>query len=140
MLMEILDTISEAHAKENFYGSFWRHHQTNRHLSPLDVIQNEDDVLIKASIPGVNPADISATVENGMLTIETELGDNVCDSNSNGDYLIKERRNNKFYRRLCIPEIADLERVESSYDQGVLTIRFPKLETKKAKKIEIKAV
>ena len=139
MFMEILDTINEAHAKENFYGSFWRHNQTNRHLSPLDVIQNEDDVLIKASIPGVNPADISATVENGMLTIETELGDNVCDSNSNGDYLIKERRNNKFYRRLCIPEIADLERVESSYDQGVLTIRFPKLETKKAKKIEIKA-
>ena len=139
MLMEILDTINKTHEEKNFYDSFRRYNQTNRQLSPLDVIQNADDVLIKASIPGVNPVDINVTVENSMVTIETKLDNNACDSDNNENYLIKERRNDKFYRRLRIPEIVDLDRVESSYDQGVLTIRFPKLETKKAKKIEIKA-
>ena len=138
MLMEILDTINGAHAKNLFYSSFEKYNQANLQISPLDVIQNADDVLIKASIPGVNPVDINVTVENSMLTIETKLDDNTCDSDNNGDYLIKERRNDKFYRKLRIPEIIDLDRVESSYAQGVLTIRFPKLETKKAKKIEIK--
>lgn len=139
MLMEILDTINGAHAKNLFYSSFEKYNQANLQISPLDVIQNANDVLIKASIPGVNPENINVTIENSILTIETELGDNACDSDNNGNYLIKERRNDKFYRRLRIPEIVDLDRIESSYDQGVLTIRFPKLDTKKAKKIEIKA-
>ena len=139
MLMEFLDTINELHGKENFYDSFWRHNQANRQVSELDVIQNADEVLIKASIPGVNPAGIGVTVENGTLTIETEFGDAGCDANNNENYLIKERRDSKFYRRLQIPETADIQRVESSYDRGVLTIRFPKLETKRARKIEVKS-
>jgi HSP20 family protein len=107
----------------------------NRSL-PLDVEQDDNNVVVSASLPGVRPEDIQVTTEDGVLTIEAEAGG---DSESKeGDYLIRERRNGSYHRSVRLPDNVDADKGVSSYEHGVLTISFPKQEAKKPKRLEIK--
>ena len=102
---------------------------------PLDVVRKGDDIEVRASVPGIDPADIQITVENDVLTIRgrTEAENETAE----GDFLMRERRSGSFHRALRLPDTVDVERAESGYDNGVVTISFPKLESKKAKKLSL---
>jgi len=52
---------------------------------------------------------------------------------------LRERRTGSYYRALRLPDTVDYEKAESSFKDGVLTIKLPKLESKKSKKLEISA-
>ncbi|MDP6452083.1 MAG: Hsp20/alpha crystallin family protein, partial [SAR202 cluster bacterium] len=71
-----------------------------------------------------------------VLTIAAETASESEDS-SNG-YLLRERRVGKFHRAIRLPDTVDAEKAESGYNEGVLTITLGKVETKKAKKLEVK--
>ena len=103
---------------------------------PLDVTQKKDVLLVKATLPGVNPDNIDVSVEDNILTISAEVSEEKEEEEST--YLLRERRYGSFYRALRLPETVDAEKIESCYDNGVLFISMPKLEEKKKKKIEIK--
>ena len=102
---------------------------------PLDVVEEGDDVVIQASLPGVDPGKIEVEVEDGVLSIgaatETEK------DTEQGGYLLRERRTGSYRRAIRLPESVDEGRAESSYDRGVLTIRFAKQEARKARRLEI---
>ena len=105
--------------------------------APLDVAHEGDSVVVKASIPGVKPDDVEVTIEDGRMTIAGETaGEN---EDRQGGYVIRERRAGKFYREIRLPETVDADQAESSYENGVLTVTLPKQESKKAKKVEVKA-
>ena len=106
-------------------------------LAPaVDVYETTDELLVKAPLPGVKPEDIEVAIEDGLLTIkgETKTGS----EGRKGNYLVREHRTGKFFRRLQLPDTVDTEKVESRYEHGVLSITLPKLETKKAKRLDIK--
>ena len=102
---------------------------------PLDVVRKGDDIEVRASVPGGAPGDIQITVENDVLTIngQTESEKETAE----GDFLMRERRSGSFHRALRLPDTVDVDRAETSYDNGVVTINFPKLESKKAKKLSL---
>ena len=100
---------------------------------PLDVVEDGDDLIVYATLPGVKPEDIDITIEEGLLTLKAE-GKGEREDN----YLIRERRTGKFHRTLRLPDTVDVDKAETNYDNGVLTLKFPKLEAKKAKKLELK--
>ncbi len=104
---------------------------------PLDVAVHGDRVEVSASMPGLKPEDIHVTVDNGVLTIRGEL--NAQDERESNNYLIRERRTGTFYRAIRLPEHVDHEKAESTYENGILTISFPKAESSRAKTIEVKA-
>ena len=101
----------------------------------LDVVRKGDDIEVRASVPGVAPGDIQITVENDVLTIngQTESEKETAE----GDFLMRERRSGSFHRALRLPDTVDVDKAETSYDNGVVTINFPKLESKKAKKLSL---
>ena len=101
----------------------------------LDVVEEDEQVSIRASLPGINPEDVSVTVENGVLSIEGSSG-NEEDSNE-GRYLVRERRNGAFRRAVRLPDSVDADKAAANYAHGVLTITLPKQESKKARKVEI---
>ena len=103
---------------------------------PLDVAHEGDSVVVKASIPGIKPDDVEITIEDGRMTIKGETADEK--EEREGAYVLRERRAGKFYRALRLPETVDADKAESSYENGVLTVTLPKLESRKAKKIEVK--
>ena len=102
---------------------------------PLDVSQQGDETVIRASLPGVAPADIDVSIEDNVLTIHGETSTE--HQEETGNYLMRERRTGKFHRALRLPDSVDPEGSESRYDHGVLTITIPKAEAKKAKRLQV---
>jgi len=110
---------------------------------PLDVVQDGDSLVVTASVPGTTKDGIDVSVDDNVLTIKAESTNSSKSDTGKGDtdgYLLRERRTGSYYRALRLPETVDYENVESTFKDGVLTIKLPKLESKKARKLEISAV
>ena len=105
--------------------------------APTDVVREGDSVVVRASLPGVAPEDIEVTVEDGVLAISGETSSESEEGNAR--YLLRERRSGRFDRRLRLPDYVDAEKAEPKYENGVVTISFPKLESKSPKRLEVKA-
>jgi HSP20 family protein len=109
-----------------------------RHLFGLylsDVVQQGDNFIIHASLPGIKPDNIDVSIEDNVLTIQ---GQSAHESeHQEGNYLMRERRSGSFYRALRLPDTVDTDQAHPSYEQGVLTITIPKAESKKAKQLKV---
>ena len=103
---------------------------------PLDVAQDADNIVVKATVPGFNPEDIKAGIENKVLTINAESPSEAQGEET--EYLLRERRTGSYQRSIRLPDTVDADKAESTYDNGILTITVPKQEEKKARHIEIK--
>ncbi len=103
---------------------------------PLDVVEEGDDLVVHASLPGVEPSDIEVNVEDGVLTIDAKTATE--SETTKGGYLLRERRSGSYHRALRLPDTVDEAQAESGYGKGVLTIRFAKQEAKKARRLEVK--
>jgi HSP20 family protein len=102
----------------------------------LDVIENKDDFVVKASIPGIDPDDIDITYTDDTLTIkgETKTDREVKEV----AYHLRERRYGSFARSIRLPFKIKADAIEASYAKGVLSLRLPKVEEAKPKRIAIK--
>jgi HSP20 family protein len=102
---------------------------------PLDVVQQEDNFIIHASMPGVNPDNIDVSIEDNVLTIRGHSAHEA--EHQEGNYLMRERRSGSFYRALRLPDMVDTDQAHPSYEHGILTITIPKAEFKKAKQLKV---
>ena len=121
------------------FFDFEGHNGTDRRdwAIPLDIVRNEDNITVHATLPGVNPDDIDVTVEDGMLSIKAETKSD--EERKDGNYVVRERRSGKFHRSLRLPDNVDVGNIEPHYDNGVLTISLPVAESKKAKQLKVTA-
>ncbi len=103
---------------------------------PLDVLEEGDDIVVHASMPGAAPDDIEVGVEDGVLTIDAKTA--AEKETERGSYLLRERSAGSYHRALRLPDTVDAEKAESSYDRGVLKVTLPKQEAKKARRLEVK--
>lgn len=103
---------------------------------PLDVVENKDGYLIKASVPGVNPEDINITLEDNILTIRGELKKEEVTENAR--YHTRERRYGQFVRSVTLPTVVKADAIEADYHNGVLELIVPKAEEVKPRRIAIK--
>jgi HSP20 family protein len=114
-----------------------RRHSAANWAIAVDVAENEDGYVVKASVPGVNPDDLEITLEDGVLTIKAELNED--EEITQESYHVRERRYGAFSRNIRFPTDVNAEAIEASYDFGVLTLDVPKAEEVKPKRISIKA-
>ena len=108
----------------------------NRTWSPaVDIIETDDQVVLKAELPDMKREDIGITFENSTLTIrgERKLDETVKREN----YQRLERFYGQFSRSFTLPATIDASRITASYKDGVLTIRLPQREEAKPKQIEV---
>lgn len=103
---------------------------------PLDVTENEDAYVVKASVPGVSAEDLDVTLEDNVLTIKGEIA--ADEKVEDVRYHIRERRFGSFSRSLRFPVDVNADGVEASYVNGVLTLNVPKAEEVKPKQITVK--
>jgi len=101
----------------------------------IDVVQKGDELSVIASLPGVDPDEIDVAVEDNVLTLKAVRKGEVEDKGSR--YLIRERPAGSFYRALRLPQTVDTNKIQSYYENGVLTITMPKAEEKKKKQIRV---
>jgi HSP20 family protein len=106
---------------------------------PVDLYQTDDEVVVKATMPGMKPEDINISITGDMLTIEGEVKEEYESGEDNGvNYHIRERRYGKFYRSLTIPTHVDADKASADFEDGILTLTLPKVEETKPKTITVK--
>lgn len=105
---------------------------------PLDVIENDDEYLIKADVAGLDPENVEITYTNNTLTIKGEVSDEREETEEKGRYHLRERRYGSFTRSITMPGSVDTEHIEAETKNGVLELRLPKKEEVKPKRIEVK--
>jgi len=106
----------------------------------VDFVDREKDIQLKAELPGMDEKDIEVQLTDRMLSISGEKKEEREEGEEEGNYYLSERRYGSFKRSLSIPEGVDPDKVEASFNKGVLTVTLPKTPEaqKKAKKIEVK--
>ncbi|QIK65870.1 Hsp20 family protein [Nocardioides sp. HDW12B] len=102
-------------------------------VMPMDAWREGDTFVLEFDLPGVSRESIDIDVERNVLTIRAER------PRRNGDWemLASERPTGHFSRQLVLGDNLDLERIDASYDAGVLLLRVPVAEKAKPRKVEI---
>ncbi len=102
----------------------------------IDVYQTPNDIVIKSTIAGVDPSDLDLTLTNDMVTIK---GKREKDEDINSeDYYYQECYWGTFSRSIILPVDVEADAAEASMKNGILTIRLPKIEKVKTRKIKVK--
>ncbi len=110
--------------------------QQGEYLLPLDVAEDDNDYIVKASLPGVKPDNIDVTYRNGTLTISGESKHE--QDVENEQYHMRERSFGTFRRSITLPGDIDPDKIDAHFEDGVLTLMLPKSEQAKPKRIPIK--
>jgi len=101
----------------------------------VDIYENNDFVVVKAELPGVEKDRISVEVKEGILTLRGERGfDNELKKES---YHRIERSYGSFQRSFSLPVSVDQEKVTARFQNGVLEVQLPKKDQVKPKQIEV---
>lgn len=102
----------------------------------MDVYETKDAIVIEAPLAGIDPKDVSVSVEKGVLTLqgETKKEHEVDDKN----YYRKEIRSGSFFRQIALPGAVREDGVSAEFENGVLKITCPKSAPTTAKKIDVK--
>jgi HSP20 family protein len=102
---------------------------------PVDVYETNDDVVVKASLPGVKPDDIDISVTGQLLTLKAEAREEHEDKGRN--WYRRERSTGTYLRQFTLPTEVDAEKAQANFEHGVLELRLPKAESMKPKQIKV---
>ena len=102
---------------------------------PVDIFENENNIVLKAELPGVDPKDVEVRVEDNTLYLKGERKFEKETKEEN--YHRIERAYGSFARSFSLPSSIDAEKVAADYKDGLLTLTLPKREEAKPKTIKI---
>jgi HSP20 family protein len=125
---------------EDMFGRFpaWPWGERERGWAPaVDMVDHEDEIVLRADLPGLTEKDIEVTVQDGTVVIRGERKEETEEKKE--DYYCCERSYGVFARTLPLPTGVDADRVKATFKAGVLEVHLPKAKEAKGKKIEIKA-
>ncbi len=102
----------------------------------LDIHETDTAYEVAVPLAGINPDDIHVKMQNGTLTISGELPQPKVEDNRK--VVVQERYYGKFSRSVSLPQSVDANKVEATYDKGVLNLTLPKLPEAQPKQISVK--
>jgi HSP20 family protein len=104
---------------------------------PIDAYRAGDEFVVAFDLPGVAPDAIDIDVERNVLTVRAER--RPLDPGATVQWQLTERPVGTFSRQLFLGDALDAERIQASYDSGVLTLRIPVAEQAKPRKVQVTA-
>ena len=104
-------------------------------VPPVDVYEDEQNLILKLEIPGVEESDLNVSVENNTLTVQGERKFEKEEKEENFHRI--ERRYGSFTRTFKLPNTVDSDKVEASYDKGILKITLAKRAEAKPRQIKV---
>lgn len=102
----------------------------------VDVLETENELVLKADLPDVNLKDVDIQIEQGTLSIKGERKFNKVEGKGTGYHRI-ERSYGEFQRYFSLPDTVDTGKVKADYRNGVLTVTLPKKEVAKPRTIKV---
>ncbi|HYH06624.1 MAG TPA: Hsp20/alpha crystallin family protein [Thermoanaerobaculia bacterium] len=101
---------------------------------PVDVVEQNDRILVKVEVPGIDEKDLHVTFEDGLLTVS---GERQFERKDDSNYHRIERAYGSFTRSFTLPRSVDASQIMANYRNGVLEIEIPKKEESRPKQISI---
>ena len=114
--------------RESSHGADWK--------PVVDVAETENDIVVKAEIPGIDPKDIDISITGDKLTLKGEKKEEK--ENTGKCFHRVESSYGSFKRVITLPASVDVDKVTAEGKNGLLEITLPKKEESKAKKINVK--
>jgi HSP20 family protein len=114
----------------NGHGNAWS-------VPAVDMYQTDNDVVVKASLPGIKAEEVQINVTGDVLTIKGETNQN--DETKEKAWHIREQRWGMFERSVALPTPVVADKAKADFENGIVTITLPKAEEAKPKSITIKA-
>ena len=102
----------------------------------VDILEDKDELILVADLPGTRSDSIDINFDDGELTIQGQVEPRY---NSDRQLLLAEYGLGDFYRTFRVSEQIDSGRIHATYADGVLTVHLPKVEAAKPRKIEVRA-
>jgi HSP20 family protein len=130
-----MDRMFETFFREPFGIMDWAGWPQGQWMPPVDVAESENEMTVRAEIPGMDPKDLDVHVTGNQLVLSGEKKD--TSENKGENYYCSETHYGSFHRSIPLPEDVDSEHVEAEYANGVLTLHMKKMQHAPAKRIEI---
>ena len=105
-------------------------------IPKVDVIDRDDEVVVKAELPGVEKKDLDVSVTETSVTIKGTTSHE--EKEEKGDYYRCEISRGAYARTVALPSYVDADKAKASFKDGVLELTLPKVEKSKRRSIEIK--
>ena len=103
----------------------------------VDMYQTDDEIVVKAMLPGMNPDDVQINVTGDMLTLRGEMKHE--EEKKDKAWHIREHRYGRFERSIPLPTQVKADRANAEFENGILTVTLPKAEEVKPKTINVGA-
>ena len=125
---------------DRFFDDNYWHHANWRMFdgtlsAKVDIHQDDDNLYLTASLPGVRPEDVEITLSGQTLTLSGELKSE--EQVEREQYLYRERRTGAFNRTLELPVAINGEAASATFENGLLRLTLPKAETEKPRQIKV---
>ena len=115
----------------------WRPFSSDNSLVPhTDVYEEKNQLVMTTELPGIDKEDLEITLEGGRLTITAKKKEEVTEDTT---HHTRERHYGQYFRSVTLPYPVKENKINATFENGVLELRLPKAEEAKAKRIEIKA-
>lgn len=102
---------------------------------PMDVYEEEGKYVVEVALPGVRPDDVDVSLRNNTLTVTGKI---VAPEGKGRTYLLQERGTGEFTRTVSLPAEIDADKVQATFEHGVLHLDLPKTPAYQPKRISIK--
>src|SRR6201988_869939 len=106
---------------------------TSSFAPAVDVYEDEHNVTLKIEVPGIDEKDIDVRIENNTLTVHGER--KIEKEEKEENYRRVERQYGSFTRTFTLPQTVDAEKVQATYDKGILKVQLAKKAEAKPKQI-----
>ncbi|HAE60664.1 MAG TPA: heat-shock protein Hsp20 [Anaerolineae bacterium] len=106
-------------------------------LPAIDLYQTEDEVVVKAALPGLKPDEVQISITGDVLTLRGEFKQE--EQKQEATWHIREQRRGAFERSVMLPSVVQTDKAKADFENGILTVTLPKAESVKPKTISIKA-
>jgi HSP20 family protein len=129
-----------AREMEDAFGRFfpsWSEERSYAWMPAVDMVDEKDEIVVKADLPGLDQKDIEVTVQDGTLMIRGERKEEKEEKKEG--YYYAERSYGTFVRSLTLPTGVEADKVKASFAKGVLEVHLPKAKEAKGRTIEVKA-
>ena len=135
-LREAMDRLfEESFLRPGFFGA----NESGAAMLPMDLYETADEVVVKAAVPGVRPEDIEVTVTGDLLTIKGEFKSETEEKDEKRNWHRQERRFGSFSRQVTLPAGVNADACQADFENGVLTLKLPKAEEAKVKRVQIQS-
>lgn len=133
-MMELRDEMDRIF-ENNFNTPRLRRHVRTSWGPALDLIESDNEFIVRVSVPGINPDALDVTLVDNVLTIKGERA--YEEPEEEEVFHLRELSYGTFSRSITLPVSVDADDVEANYEHGILTLHVPKAEEVKPKRIQV---